>query len=202
MKIKQLVRVGVAAVATAFMAVGVLASPATASTPLQDEEAIDSSLSIDAPQGVSATDWDSAISEATDKFGTGDKAYLEALKSVAPLSVTYCNDRWSYITKSSGVWRIPVHLSAGPGSQWQNCVMESGLNNIAVSTLQNALNACYGRSLVVDGAFGPATYNALMYAQSFHGIGVDGVYGPITRSVLKFPGGTGCRTYAQIQALM
>lgn len=140
------------------------------------------------PDGVSEAEWSLAITTAQEQFGEGDRAYLEALKAAAPRSVTYCTQRTIVNVVPPGIYAIPTAPGVGT-----NCVMESGLtNNAAVRVLQTALNHCYGRSLVVDGSFGPATYSGLMHAQSVHGIGVDGVYGPTTRSHLKFPGSSGC----------
>ncbi|WP_256977811.1 peptidoglycan-binding domain-containing protein [Microbacterium sp. Yaish 1] len=98
-------------------------------------------------------------------------------------AASYC---YSYenITPGNGAWyKIP---RAG---NTYNCILESGNNSVAVTVLQQTLNRCYGRGIAEDGAFGPATYNALMYAQSVEGIGVDGVYGPTTRSHIKWWGG-------------
>lgn len=91
------------------------------------------------------------------------------------------------------IFKIPS-TSAG----YFDCYLESGNVSVAVSALQETLNVCYGQGLVVDGNFGPATYNALMYAQSVEGIGVDGVYGPTTRSNIEWASGTYCVTGSSI----
>lgn len=57
----------------------------------------------------------------------------------------------------------------------------------AVRQLQQALVACNGRSLTVDGRFGPGTRDAVRALQQEHGIAVDGVYGPETRDVMSWP---------------
>lgn len=147
------------------------------------------------PDGVSKMEWATALDEAQAEFGTGDKAYLEATKTVNALAVVYCDAVGSW--GPSGVtYTIRYPMAYGYGAA---CVMESGLgpNNGAVMVLQNALNKCYGRSLVVDGSFGPKTYTALMYAQAYHGIAVDGVWGPVTRKTVKLPDTNGlhCTAY-------
>lgn len=103
--------------------------------------------------------------------------------AVSARAASYCSS-YENIIPGNGAWyKIPR-----AGNTF-NCILESGNNSVAVTVLQQTLNRCYGRSLAEDGAFGPATYNALMYAQSVEGIGVDGVYGPTTRSHLKWWGG-------------
>lgn len=57
----------------------------------------------------------------------------------------------------------------------------------AVRTLQQALVACNGRSLTVDGRYGRGTREAVRAVQQEHGIAVDGVYGPETRDVMSWP---------------
>lgn len=137
----------------------------------------------EAPDKVSDAAVAEALAEARSKYGNGDKAELEALKEVAPFAVSYCNS-YINITPGGGAWyKIPTS-----GSNI-NCVLESGVTGTGVRQLQETLNKCYGRSLVLDGSFGPATYNALMYAQGQAGVAVDGVYGTNTRKALKWWGG-------------
>lgn len=105
---------------------------------------------------------------------------------------------WDNVTPRSGGWyRIPSSTS----SAGQNCILEQGVNSQGVQALQIALNGCYGAGLTTDGAFGPATYRALLNAQRAAGTAVDGVYGPNTRQALKWPSRTtsgNCRTGASI----
>jgi peptidoglycan hydrolase-like protein with peptidoglycan-binding domain len=54
------------------------------------------------------------------------------------------------------------------------CDMQFNDSGNDVKALQDALNRCYGRSLSVDGKFGPNTQAALRYAQGVEGLGVDG----------------------------
>ncbi|MFC9249748.1 peptidoglycan-binding domain-containing protein [Streptomyces sp. NPDC057136] len=56
-----------------------------------------------------------------------------------------------------------------------------------VKALQRALNRCYGGNLVVDGSFGNATRNTLVYAQGREGIAADGIYGGESSGNLRFP---------------
>ncbi len=68
-----------------------------------------------------------------------------------------------------------------------NCVLGVGNQGYAVQTLQQALNACRGAGLTVDGIYGQATKTAVKNAQIAFGITADGVYGPVTRSKPIFP---------------
>jgi peptidoglycan hydrolase-like protein with peptidoglycan-binding domain len=169
---KSIGRLG-AALIVAAVGVGLLALPAVAEEPLPP-----------APDGVAESEWFSVLEDAKAEFGDGDKAELEALQQVAPLAVEYCTTFYSH-GSGNGVWyKIPLKTGGGT-----NCVMEMGNNSTAVRALQETLVRCYGRSLTLDGSFGPATYNALMYAQSSAGIAVDGVYGTNTRKNIKWWGG-------------
>lgn len=53
-----------------------------------------------------------------------------------------------------------------------------------VMAAQNALNACTGSSLAVDGKFGPLTTGVFKAFQASKGIAVDGVIGPVTAAQL------------------
>ncbi|MEU6633286.1 peptidoglycan-binding domain-containing protein [Streptomyces parvus] len=59
-------------------------------------------------------------------------------------------------------------------------------------TLQQSLRECYQRNISVDGAFGPATREALLQVQRRVGAATDGVYGPETRSKMKWLTASGC----------
>lgn len=192
----KFIRKATLTVAAVIAGIGLVASPAAAAEGALDDAAqetavVGSATGIDqlpAPDGISEAEWSDAINKAEDKFGTGDKAYLEALKAISPMLVTYCYD-YENITPGGAWYKIP---RAGDTF---DCVLELGNSNGAVTVLQQTLNYCYGQGLVLDGAFGTATYNALMYAQSVEGIGVDGVYGPITRSNIKWWGGGSICSY-------
>lgn len=68
-----------------------------------------------------------------------------------------------------------------------NCVLGAGNQGYAVRVLQQALNACRGAGLVVDGVYGAKTKTAVKNVQAAFGITADGVYGPVTRSKPIFP---------------
>ncbi|MEV0222316.1 peptidoglycan-binding domain-containing protein [Streptomyces sp. NPDC050704] len=59
--------------------------------------------------------------------------------------------------------------------------MAQGSTGGGVTSLQKALRHCYGRNIAIDGEFGPATKEALEYAQGRAGVRQDGEYGPETR---------------------
>lgn len=78
------------------------------------------------------------------------------------------------------------------------CSLYSGDANDGVRGLQEAMNTCYGKSVLgkyyplsQDGIFGPNTKAALKLVQSKVGASPDGGYGPETRSKMKFPARTG-----------
>ncbi|WNF31099.1 peptidoglycan-binding domain-containing protein [Streptomyces sp. C11-1] len=94
----------------------------------------------------------------------------------------YCSSSKT-ISKSTTTY---IHLPATSGGSI-TCEMSQGANGIHVKKLQRALVLCYGRSIAIDGAFGPATYSALKYAQGKAGTAADGIYGPNTRDAIKWP---------------
>jgi peptidoglycan hydrolase-like protein with peptidoglycan-binding domain len=81
--------------------------------------------------------------------------------------------------------------SIGSGSANYYCSLVRGNTGWGVVVLQEALNSCYGQSLVVDGNFGGLTKEALKAAQRDinrrHGVGiaVDGEYGNQTRRYFR-----------------
>ncbi|MFC8663034.1 MULTISPECIES: peptidoglycan-binding domain-containing protein [Streptomyces] len=95
----------------------------------------------------------------------------------------YCN---SYVERTK-TFSGTTHTAYIPSyNRSTNCYMNSGATSSAVGVLQRSLNVCYGRSLTIDGIFGPATKAALEYAQDREGIGVDGKYGNQSRDHLKW----------------
>lgn len=180
MKFSRLMRRATIAIAAVTIGAGLFAVPSMAA---------ESNTGASSQEQVTATragqvDWSNAFSQAQATYGTGDKAYLEAMKA-SSLLVTYCTT-YDNIAPGNGYWyKIP---SAG-GTAGFSCVLEVGVSGNGVKALQENLNKCYGRSLTVDGVFGTATYNALMYAQGAAGIAVDGVYGSNTRKNIKWWGG-------------
>lgn len=166
---------------------GLIATPANA----VDDPSTSSSSSTDASRETS-TKWQNTLRSNQAKYGAGDKAELETAKQITPLRVSYCSS-YSNLTRSDGWFKIP-----DSGGSF-NCVLEQGTSGNGVRALQETLNKCYGRGLTVDGSFGPATYNALMYAQGRAGVAVDGVYGSNTRtSILWWGGGSICKRGSSI----
>ncbi|MFE9439686.1 peptidoglycan-binding domain-containing protein [Streptomyces sp. NPDC006602] len=108
-----------------------------------------------------------------------------ATASPAEAYAGYCN---TSVTRSSALGSLSFAFDAKiPAyNKSMDCYMNRGANSAAVKALQISLNKCYGRSLDVDGIFGPATKAALEYAQGKEGIGVDGEYGNESRSNLKW----------------
>lgn len=94
---------------------------------------------------------------------------------------------WTYVGHCSG--NSPISYTAGslqqikvPHTMYQGlknvrCWMDYGSAGDGVEALQLALKSCYGQPITVDGEFGPATRDALKYAQRQEGITVDGQYG-------------------------
>lgn len=66
-----------------------------------------------------------------------------------------------------------------------DCLLAVGNTGEGVRALQLTLRKCYGSTITADGIFGPATRDALKYAQRQAGTQGDGVYGPNTRRAIK-----------------
>ncbi|WP_417554790.1 peptidoglycan-binding domain-containing protein [Microbacterium sp.] len=75
--------------------------------------------------------------------------------------------------------RVPTYGTS------KNCTLRSGNISEGVRTLQNSLNLCHGKSLVVDGNFGPATRTALIQVQAAIGVTADGIYGTQTYTKMR-----------------
>ncbi|MFI6281350.1 peptidoglycan-binding protein [Streptomyces sp. NPDC050988] len=95
----------------------------------------------------------------------------------------YCNN---YVSKTKSFNGKTYTAYIPSYNRSSNCYMDRGANSTAVGMLQRSLNVCYGRSLSIDGIFGPATEAALKYAQDKENIGVDGEYGTQSRDNLKW----------------
>ncbi|MGW4829318.1 glycoside hydrolase domain-containing protein [Amycolatopsis japonica] len=63
--------------------------------------------------------------------------------------------------------------------------LREGAAGAAVNRLQRALTAASGKTLAIDGAFGPNTEKAVRDYQSSRGLGVDGVVGQATWGALQ-----------------
>ena len=93
----------------------------------------------------------------------------------------YCNGQVDRTISNANVHaKIPAYNGN------VDCYMNQGAQSSAVSALQTTLKRCYGRSLAVDGIFGPATKTALMHAQGKENISADGGYGSQTRTNIKW----------------
>ncbi|MFI2781318.1 glycoside hydrolase domain-containing protein [Streptomyces sp. ALB3] len=71
-------------------------------------------------------------------------------------------------------------LSRGPAP-----TVQSGSTGEAVTRLQRALTAALGRTVSIDGVFGPGTAQAARDYQSSRGLGADGIVGPATWGALQ-----------------
>lgn len=121
---------------------------------------------------------DAPNSQSVSSNSQSDNRYAPNSTVAYPYCTTYRN-----VPLKSGApefGQIPL-----TGSNF-NCILETGNNSRAVEILQNHLNRCYGRGIATDGAFGPATYNALIAVQRQIGASADGVYGPGTRGLMNF----------------
>lgn len=63
--------------------------------------------------------------------------------------------------------------------------VQNGSTGEAVTRLQRALTAALGRTVGIDGIFGPNTQTAVRDYQSTRGLGVDGIVGPATWGALQ-----------------
>ncbi|WP_407564009.1 glycoside hydrolase domain-containing protein [Streptomyces sp. 184] len=63
--------------------------------------------------------------------------------------------------------------------------LQNGSTGEAVTRLQRALTAALGRTVGIDGIFGPNTQTAVRDYQSARGLGVDGIVGPATWGALQ-----------------
>lgn len=89
-----------------------------------------------------------------------------------------------YNGTSSQTIKIPVVWYEGYYNV--RCWMDYGSDGVGVEALQLALKSCYGQPIAVDGEFGPATRDALKYAQGKEGIAADGLYGEQVFENLKW----------------
>jgi len=141
-----------------------------------------------------------AANAATATPQTKGESYVFSAQAQAAL--VHCNSYYSATTKSGafGYAQIPIY-DVGSTLNY-DCILETGNNNNGVAKLQADLNACYGKGLAVDGAFGSGTYNALLQVQRSVGATVDGVYGPNTRNKMKWTSNgkaSGCKAVTSYQ---
>ncbi|MCY0923742.1 DUF1906 domain-containing protein [Streptomyces sp. H27-G5] len=70
-------------------------------------------------------------------------------------------------------------------SQGATPTLRAGASGEAVTRLQRSLTAALGRTVGIDGSFGPATERAARDYQTSRGLGPDGIVGPGTWSALQ-----------------
>ncbi|MEU6324183.1 peptidoglycan-binding domain-containing protein [Streptomyces sp. NPDC047009] len=115
---------------------------------------------------------------------------VHATASVASLPICTADVE---ATGVSGLWLEVPGTSSGSSS----CYLAPGDYSDAVSALQFSMVRCYGKSIAVDGDFGPATRNALLSVQRTIGAAQDGVYGTETRGKMLHAGtGNGCQKWS------
>ncbi|WP_435749168.1 peptidoglycan-binding domain-containing protein [Microbacterium sp. PMB16] len=103
------------------------------------------------------------------------------VKPAAIVKAADCNGSRAFAltTNANESARVPTYGGS------KSCTLRSGNRSGAVSTLQNSLNSCHGKSITVDGDFGPATRTALIQVQASLGLTADGIYGPNTLSNMR-----------------
>jgi hypothetical protein len=86
-----------------------------------------------------------------------------------------------------GTVRLPTDGLVAPVASADCGMSVSRGGGEAVRLLQEALVACNGQAIAVDGRYGDATRGAVRAVQQQHGIGTDGAYGPETRAAMSWP---------------
>lgn len=69
---------------------------------------------------------------------------------------------------------------------YQACQLWPGDQGAGVFILQDSLIRCYGQNIAQDAKYGSATSQAVRNVQAFHGLRIDGVYGPATEDAMVF----------------
>src|SRR5262245_58248653 len=85
-------------------------------------------------------------------LAAGGFAAAAPTTAVAAASASICTSNVK-ATGVSGLWLEVPGTSSGSST----CFLEQGDNSEAVRALQYSMNRCYGKSLTLDGDFGPAT---------------------------------------------
>jgi len=101
-----------------------------------------------------------------------------AFAAPAEAGAAWCTDARSVSASDDRTW---LWMPVIPGRYSYSlhdpqCDIQYGDSGNDVRALQDSLNRCYGRSLSVDGKFGPKTQAALQYAQGVEGLSADGYY--------------------------
>lgn len=108
--------------------------------------------------------------------------------------VTYYDPEKNPHQYSALVWlqmQLPTLTLAEFSRRWRNAppisdpTLQQGSSGAAVVELQKLLNK-FNSGLVVDGAFGAATFAAVRNVQGRNGLEPDGIVGPKTWMVLRF----------------
>lgn len=106
---------------------------------------------------------------------TGVNAHLKHMHvSVTSTAVGEDDIRPWFPTPTSGAVTVSVQLP----------VLRLGHSGGGVKSLQSLLNTKAGQELSVDGAFGPATHQAVLNVQAYFHLATDGIVGEKTWSVL------------------
>lgn len=84
---------------------------------------------------------------------------------------------------STGV--VDSHTWTALLSHGDTPTLREGSTGEAVRRLQRALTAALGRTVSIDGQFGPMTRQAVIDYQNSRGLGADGVVGPLTWAALQ-----------------
>lgn len=87
-----------------------------------------------------------------------------------------------------GTIRLPVHGPVVPFAS-AACQLAEGhaSGEEAVRLVQDALAACNGQAVTIDGSYGAETRQAVASVQEANGLDVDGIYGPDTRAAMDWP---------------
>lgn len=111
-------------------------------------------------------------------FGPATRSAVMSYQSSQGLTVDGIVGPSTWNKLFSGTSTVTV-TSSGTSSSSYPGVLKYGSSGTAVKQLQQAL-ANKGYNISADGAFGPATKNAVMSYQSSQGLTVDGIVGPVT----------------------
>ncbi|MFR0352235.1 peptidoglycan-binding protein [Streptomyces sediminimaris] len=104
---------------------------------------------------------------------------------------------------AAGLAALPAAQASAATSALCSTTLSQGASGSCVSALQSRLDQL-GAHLAVDGAFGPATRNAVEAFQGRADLAVDGIVGPATRGRLNSPGSVNLntRSAAQIETMI
>ncbi|MEO3749942.1 glycoside hydrolase domain-containing protein [Streptomyces sp. B6B3] len=117
-----------------------------------------------------AAGFDPGEGTPTGEYDAGTVAAVEAFQGDRGLTVTGDLD--------AGTWTALLSLGSTP--QLQN-----GSTGEAVTRLQRALTAALGRTVGIDGQFGPETEQAVIDYQGSRSLDADGIVGPLTWGALQ-----------------